>query len=270
MEYLRQAIILFPMLCTIDYNSERKVILVVDTSNITVGYLLMQEGEDEKRYPARFGLITLNDHEHCYSQAKLELFGLFHALHDVRLHIFGVQNLVVKVDAQYIKGMINNPDLQPNATINCWIVGILLFDFELVHIPAHKHTALDRLSRRPRAEEDEDGEEDYEDWIDECGAFAVELLNCREARFESQPYPSEIPSTLSDSPPALPQSLGIFSSEESLSNNYEMEIPRSEKAIQREERLKVVKEFLEMKKTPEGLEEGGVGEPSASHHLVFH
>ncbi|KIN98923.1 hypothetical protein M404DRAFT_30891 [Pisolithus tinctorius Marx 270] len=233
-EAMDQAIVSSPALRTIDYNSERKVILAVDTSNIAVGYLLMQEGEDGKCYPARFGSITLNNHECCYSQAKLVLFGLFRTLHD---------------------GMINNPDLQPNATINCWIAGILLFDFELVHVPAHKHAVPDGLSRRPKAEEDEDGEEDYEEWIDECGAFTVELSNCREAHFESQPYPSEIPSTLSDSPSVLSQSLGIYSSEQTSPSVYEMEIPCSEKAIQREERLKVVKEFLETKKKPEGLEE---------------
>jgi hypothetical protein len=32
--------------------------------------------------------------------------------------------------------MLNNPDIQPNATINRWIAGILLFDFKLVHVPA--------------------------------------------------------------------------------------------------------------------------------------
>jgi hypothetical protein len=34
-------------------------------------------------------------------------------LHVVRVFIFGVKNLTVEVDAKYIKGMINNPDLQP-------------------------------------------------------------------------------------------------------------------------------------------------------------
>jgi hypothetical protein len=39
-------------------------------------------------------------------------------LHAVCVFIFSVKNLTVEVDAKYIKGMINNPDLQPNATIN--------------------------------------------------------------------------------------------------------------------------------------------------------
>ena len=43
-------------------------------------------------------------------------------------------NLIVEVDAKYIKGMLNELELQPNAMINRWIQGILMFDFILVHI----------------------------------------------------------------------------------------------------------------------------------------
>ncbi|KIK73060.1 hypothetical protein PAXRUDRAFT_21273 [Paxillus rubicundulus Ve08.2h10] len=55
----------------------------------------------------------------------------------------------LELDAKYVKGMINNPDLQPNVTINRWIAGILLFSFKLVHVPAEKHAGPDGLSRMP-------------------------------------------------------------------------------------------------------------------------
>jgi hypothetical protein len=58
------------------------------------------------------------EHKSRYSQAKLELYGLFCALRAYRIYIIGVKNLVVEVDAKYLKGMLNNPDIQPNATIN--------------------------------------------------------------------------------------------------------------------------------------------------------
>ena len=73
-----------------------------------------------------------------YSQPKLELFGLFKALQHWGLYIIRVKNLIVEVDAKYIKDMLNNPDLQPNA-INRWIQGIKLFNFKLVHVPAENH-----------------------------------------------------------------------------------------------------------------------------------
>ena len=59
----------------IDYVAEREVVIAVDSSNMGVGYILMQEGEDGRRYPSRFGSITWNEQERKYSQAKAELYG---------------------------------------------------------------------------------------------------------------------------------------------------------------------------------------------------
>jgi hypothetical protein len=117
-DILKDSILESPALRHIDYDSDREVILAVDTSNIAIGFILLQVGADGKCYPNRFGSIVLNEVESRYSQAKLELYGLFCVLRVVRIFIFGVKHLTVEVDAKYIKGMINNPDLQPNTTIN--------------------------------------------------------------------------------------------------------------------------------------------------------
>ena len=45
----------------------------------------------------------------------------------------------MEVDARYIKGMLNNPDIDPSATINRWILSILTFHFTLVHVPGTMH-----------------------------------------------------------------------------------------------------------------------------------
>src|SRR6266404_1076667 len=50
------------------------------------------------------------------------------------------------MDAQYVHGMLANPNIQPNATMNRWITAILLFTFKLVHVPAEKHQGPDGLS----------------------------------------------------------------------------------------------------------------------------
>ena len=133
---LKDEIIQSPALWRLDYESGREVILAVDTSVIAVGFILSQEEEDGKRYLNCFSSISLTSIESQYSQAKLELYRLFGSLRAVQVFIFGVTNLVVEMDTKYIKGMINNPDLQPNATINWWITSILLFHFELRHISA--------------------------------------------------------------------------------------------------------------------------------------
>ncbi|KAF9439922.1 hypothetical protein P691DRAFT_689288, partial [Macrolepiota fuliginosa MF-IS2] len=93
-------------------------------------------------------------------------------LKDMQLWIIGVKNLVVEVDAKYIKGMINNPDIQPSVAVNWWISAILLFDFCLRHVPGCKH-GLDGLLQCPQAPEDLQEDNDYEQWINTTNSFAL-------------------------------------------------------------------------------------------------
>lgn len=154
-----------PALRPIDYKSDNIVILSVDTSYIAVGFHLAQLDDQGKRRVTRYGSLPMNEREARYSQAKLELFGLFRALRHFRIFVIGVKNLVVETDAKYIKGMINSPDVMPSASMNRWIAGILLFHFELRHVPGKTHKISDGLSRRPPAEDDEVAED--ENWLDE-------------------------------------------------------------------------------------------------------
>ena len=77
---LKDKIIQSLALRRLDYESGQKVVLTVDTSVITVGFILSQEGEDGKHYPNCFGSISLTSIESRYSQAKLKLYGLFRSL----------------------------------------------------------------------------------------------------------------------------------------------------------------------------------------------
>jgi transposase InsO family protein len=150
-----------PCLVPIDYTSDREVIFAVDSSYIAVGYVLLQIDVNGKRRPARYGSLTFNERESRYSQAKLELYGLYRAIKKMMLYLVGIKHLVIEVDAKYIKGMLNSPDQVPSATLNRWIEGILMLPFTLRHVKAAKHLAADGLSRRPRAEDDSsDGDED--------------------------------------------------------------------------------------------------------------
>jgi hypothetical protein len=163
----------------INYENGNEVILAVDSSWYTAGWWLSQISNDKKRYPSCYRSITFNEQEQRYSQAKLELYGLFHALKATKIFIIGVKDLVVEVDAKYIKGMINNPDIQPNNTINRWIAGILLFDFRLRHVSAKKHSPADALSRHCMSTDDDpdDPDDDPDDWIDQANAFCTEAAN---------------------------------------------------------------------------------------------
>ena len=84
------------------------IILAVNTSWIAVGFIICQCDVDnpKKLYFNRFGSITLNDREARFSQPKLEIYGLYRALRTLCLYLIGLRNLIVEVDARYIRGML--------------------------------------------------------------------------------------------------------------------------------------------------------------------
>ena len=167
MSALKAALIDTPALMPIDYHLDSDVVLSVDTSWKAVGFYISQEHPELKfsRRYARFGSITLNEREARFSQPKRELFGLFRALHECQYWLLGCRKLVVETDAKYLKGMLNNPSLGPNAAVNRWIDYILMFHFVLRHVPG-KTFGPDGLSRRDKYP----GDEEYplsSEWEDE-------------------------------------------------------------------------------------------------------
>ena len=100
---------------------------------------------------------------------------MFRALRALRMHIISVTDLVVEMDAQYVRGMLANPDIQPSAAINRWISAIQLFNFKLVHIPAEKHQGPDGLSRREPIPGEDDNDGDPEEWVDDILSLGLWL-----------------------------------------------------------------------------------------------
>ena len=244
MQQLKDAVLKCSALTAIDYEADRDVVLAVDSSIIGVGWTLGQEHPDGKRRINRFGSINWSPVQVSYSQPKVELFGLFRALRSVRLFIYGVKQLVVEMDAAYVKGMINNPDLQPNATINRWIAGILLFDFELRHVPVAEFTCTDGLSRRPAAPEDPVEEDDFEEWIDEAYAFVmIGYRGLDRSRYSPKVGREGRKGLLT---------MGVFAiEEEGLGEVF----PGTDEEAGCEKRLGWVKRFLTEGKRPENLDE---------------
>src|SRR5712691_4785181 len=175
-EDLKQALLNSPALRPINYSIDSPVVLAVDTSSIAVGFYLCQADTEnpKKRYFAHFGSIALNEREQRFSQPKLELYGLFRALRAYKIFIIGVWNLIVEVDARYIREMLNNPDIALSASLNRWIVSILTFHFELRHVPGKLH-GPDGLSRRPPQpgdlSDDDEDPDDLDDWVDNLYGF---------------------------------------------------------------------------------------------------
>ena len=64
--------------------------------------------------------------------------------------------MVITAHKKYLHGMLNHPEMGPNATINCWIEKVLMFHFTIKHV-AGKSFGPDGLSQR----EAQQGDEEY-------------------------------------------------------------------------------------------------------------
>ena len=181
---LKRLISTAPVLVKLDYELAKKmshldplprpsehglVIVGIDSCQNGTGWILFQMVEKEK-HPVIFGSCTFNETESRYSQAKLELYGVFRAIKDLRHRIWGV-HFRIDVDAKFLIEMVKQPDL-PNAPMTRWISYIALFDYVMNHVPAASHTGVDGLSRRRRVPEDTD-EEDAEEYLDKIMSSAT-------------------------------------------------------------------------------------------------
>jgi len=150
----------------------------------------------------------------------------------------------VEVDAHYIEGMLTNPDIQPSASINCWILSILTFHFTLVHVKGTLH-GPDGLLQHPLQHGDlEEEEDDFEDWVNCLYGFLHVVHNL----FPSYATPPIIP-------PHQPlivtlTNAQILSGENS--NNYS-EIPQTKKGKDEDDKLAAVRTWHKDLIHPEGI-----------------
>jgi hypothetical protein len=251
MSDLKEALLASPALRPINYESSSPVILSVDTSQLAVGYILSQCNPDNPklRYHARFGSITLNERERRFSQPKLELYGLYRALRQLKMYLIGVRNLIIEVDAKYIKGMLRNPDIEPSASINRWIMSILMFHFDLVHVPGTHH-GPDGLSRRRAQPGDEpEPEDDFDDWIDEVSGF-IHMINplprVTPSLTETPPITSYVSEVDREESPELGPDIAETNAD---SATYDI-IPRSDAAMQSDQRILQVQHWLQTLERP--------------------
>jgi len=115
---------------------------------------------EKEKHPVIFGSCTFNDTESRYSQAKLELYGVFRAVKDLCHRIWGI-HFQIDVDVKFLIEMVKQPNF-PNAPMMRWISYIVLFNYIMNHVLADKHAGVDGLSQWKHAPEDTD-EEDAEE-----------------------------------------------------------------------------------------------------------
>ena len=94
----------------------------------------------------------------------------------LKMYLIGVRNLVIEVDARYIKGMLANPDLNPQSSINHWILSILTFHFTLVHVPSTFHGPDGMSQCRPQPRDIDEVDNGFDDWINQLYGF-MHMIN---------------------------------------------------------------------------------------------
>jgi hypothetical protein len=158
--------------------------------------------------------------------------------------VIGIRNLVVEMDARYIKGMLAHPDILPSASINRWILSILTFHFTLVHVKGTFHRP-DGLSRRPTQPDDrpvEDEDEEWDDYIDRLHGFMHVI--------QDLPYQS---SRIFARAQILSMEEETIETQETMEkNSYEM-IPRNKKGEKEDRKLEEVRIWHDTLQRPDNF-----------------
>jgi len=182
MDELKKALTSAPALNPIDYKSEEKIVLSVDSSLAGSGAILQQEEpKTGKRHLARFESGIWTEAEKKYDAGKLEYRGLLKALKKLRMYLYGVRFLV-EIDAKTLVPQMNQPgsDL-PGSVVNRWLAWIKMFSFEIKHVAGKRYGVPDGLSIRRRSVEDSDEEEGVEELEEEMDAeLAVNEVDSEE------------------------------------------------------------------------------------------
>ena len=247
MDLLKKQVTKAPALMPLDYSSQRLIIVAVDSSNIAVGWIVYQLDKEGRRCPSRYGSIAWSDRESRYSQAKIELYGVYRALRALRIYLIGLPTFNLEVDTKYIQGMINNPDIQPNNAMNRWIAAILLFTFKLVHVPGKEHGGPDGLSRRKAAGGDVEEREDG--WVDEVLGLGIWVNSWMEGSRCEDGFVEEDTMGTAHTPTFLVFSLS------GTQDDLQIEIPRSKDDVRMDEQLPLIFTFLSTARKPPGLDE---------------
>ena len=131
--------------------------------------------------------------------------------------------------------MLQNPDISPSASMNRWILAILMFHFTLVHVPGTHHTP-DGLSRwKPQPGNEEEPEDNSEDWINNINSF-LHFLNPHPSIYHCiTPTPPITSYVHSDSP--TPDDIPTDNKQENSDSKLYSIIPWSDSAIEADRKL---------------------------------
>jgi hypothetical protein len=168
---MKQAITTAPALVNLDYSDVVKfpIFLMVDASKDAGGAVIEQLRDDGKRHPVRFESTLWSERESKWHSTKLECKAVLWALKKFRTYLYGV-HFTIETDAATLIAQLNRSSTDMMGSVmNRWISTILLWDFDIKHVPGKKNVVADALSRYPLPDGfrlPEEPEEDLEEFIE--------------------------------------------------------------------------------------------------------
>ena len=126
-------------------DAQQPFIVDTDASNVGVGAVLSQQGEDGERAVAYFSR-ALNKAEKNYCVTRRELLAVVLALRQFRPYLHG-SHFLLRTDHASLTWLLNFKN--PEGQVARWLEALQGYDFEIQHRAGRLHGNADALSRRP-------------------------------------------------------------------------------------------------------------------------
>jgi hypothetical protein len=147
---LKQALTTTPVLSYPDFN--KPFILSSDASNMAIGYVLSQIGDDEKEHVIAYGGRALNSAEKAYSVTEQEMLALISAVTHFRVYLLN-NHFTVYTDHKALTWLTTIK--HTNNRLIRWVLKLQEYSFDVKHRPGIKHQNSDALSRKQYPETSE-------------------------------------------------------------------------------------------------------------------
>ncbi len=131
-----------PVLALPDYGKE--FVLITDASDVGIGAVLGQEGNDGNLRPIAFWSRKLSETERKYSATEREALAIVFFLEKFRHYLLG-RRFLLKTDHAALKFVFKGA--AQNSKLARWALKVQEFAFDLIHIPGKDNSVADALSR---------------------------------------------------------------------------------------------------------------------------
>ena len=168
-EKLKNALVSAPIL--IFPNMSEPFMLVTDKSRQAVGYILVQEGRNNRLHPVRYGEKSLDSAQKNYSVSEIEMLWIMEGIR--HFHPFlANRKFKVVMDHASLK-YIKNLKMHTGRLLR-WALFLMAYDFEVIFQNGESNLVADAISRRSYPDTDQDAEQELEDMLMTTGETAEE------------------------------------------------------------------------------------------------